>query len=175
MTIEQSLRRRATLARSLGILWLALAALLVVCSFASLPHMVASAINSVDKMQLLPSSSASPNGEAMVGKGVFTNVQFLAIVTLVLGLCTVSLACYFLGRAGCVEIELAARYGGLADTLCLAGKDFDQLERAAAVMVPKSRFLFAPEILSAKDLKSVADALKPLRDLGDQSGSDARS
>jgi hypothetical protein len=126
--------------------------------------MVASAVNSVSKLdETTPGTIAVPKPEVSDAKGIFTNVQFLAIVTLVLGLCAVSLACYFLGRAGCMEIELAARFGGLADALCLAGSDFDQLERAVLILVPKSKYLSATEVLSIKDLKIAADALKPLR------------
>jgi len=83
--------------------------------------------------------------------------------TLVLGLFAVSFACFLLSRSAFIEIELAARFNGLADALCMAGNDLGQLEKAANFLVPKSKYLSVPEIFSAKDLKSLAEFAEQLR------------
>jgi hypothetical protein len=82
---------------------------------------------------------------------------------LALGLLAICFACFLLGRTAFVEIELAARFGGLADALCIAGENFDQLEKAANFLVPGTKYLSVPEIFSTKDLNSVVELLKELR------------
>jgi hypothetical protein len=164
MTIEFSLRRRATQARCLGILWLSLTTLILLTAFVSLPTMVARTATSVNSLNIPNSEAAAiPKSDGADGRSTFTSVQLFAMVTVVLGLCAVSLACFFLGRVACMEIELAARFNALADALCLAGDDFGQLERAALIVVPKSKYPSAPDLFSLKDIKAVADVVKPLR------------
>jgi hypothetical protein len=62
-----------------------------------------------------------------------------------------------------VEIELAARFAAFADALCIAGNNFDQLEKAANLLLPGTKYLSVPEIFSTKDLGSVVEVLKELR------------
>ena len=94
------------------------------------------------------------------------HIQFFAIGTLILGLFVISFACFLLSRSAFVEIELAARYGGLADALCIAGNDFEQLEKAVNLLVPKAKYLSIPEIISPKNLSSLADVIKQARKIG---------
>ncbi len=54
-----------------------------------------------------------------------------------LGVCVVSFACFLLGRMAFVEVELAARFSGLADALCVAGNDFEQLKKATNLLFHK--------------------------------------
>jgi hypothetical protein len=89
-----------------------------------------------------------------------SHVEIYAIGIVGLGLLAVCFACFLLGRTAFVEIELAARFGGLADALCLAGEDFGQPEKAASFLVPGTKYLSVPEIFSTKDLSSVVDILK---------------
>ncbi len=80
-----------------------------------------------------------------------------------LSLLAVLFACFLIGRAAFVEIELAARFVAFADALCLAGDNFDLLEKAANLLLPGTKYLSVPEIFSTKDLSSVVDILKELR------------
>jgi hypothetical protein len=90
-------------------------------------------------------------------------VELYTIITVGLGLFAVSFACFLLGRSAFVEIEMAARFTGFADALCIAGDDFDRLERVANLLMPSAKYLSVPEIFSTKDLKSVAEIAKQLR------------
>jgi hypothetical protein len=104
---------------------------------------------------LLPSAQGADNKT--------THVEIYAIGIVALGLLAVCFACFLLGRTAFVEIELATRFGGLADALCIAGEDFAQLEKAVGFLVPGTKYLSVPEIFSTKDLSSVVDILKELR------------
>jgi hypothetical protein len=54
----------------------------------------------------------------------------------------------------------------LADALCIAGNDFGQLEKAVNLLVPKAEYLSIPEIISPKNLSSLADVIKQARKIG---------
>lgn len=111
-----------------------------------------SALNSMNHLEL-PSSP-----------GVKTpHLELYTIGVLALGLIAVGFACFLLGRSAFVEIELAARSIGFADALCLAGENFDHLEKVANLLVPGTKYLSVPEIFSTKDLKSVLEILKEVR------------
>jgi len=92
-----------------------------------------------------------------------SHIEIYAIGIVALGLLAVCFACFLLGRSAFVEIELSARFGGLADALCIAGESFDQLEKATSFLVPGTKYLSVPEIFSTKDLDSVVQVLKELR------------
>jgi hypothetical protein len=49
---------------------------------------------------------------------------------LTLALLAIRSACFLLGRTAFVEIELAARFLGLAAAICIAGDNLDHLEKA---------------------------------------------
>ena len=95
---------------------------------------------------------------------VDAHVHSFALGTLVRWtLCTILFACFLLGRSAFFEIELAARFNGLADALCIAGSDFGQLEKAANLLVPKTKYFSVPKLFSAKDLSALADVIKQAR------------
>jgi len=164
MTIEFSLRRRASHSRCLGILWLSLAIIILISTYTSLPFLVDKTLSSVRKLDgATERTNSKATGEAKETKKPFLQEQLFAMTTLILGTAIVSFACYLLGRSAFIEIELAARFSGLADALCIAGNDFTQLEKAATILVPKPKFLSVPDSFSAKDLKPLVDFLKQLR------------
>jgi hypothetical protein len=161
MTIEFSLRRRASRARHMAIVWLTLATVILAGTYVSLPLIANSMIRTISSVSAQqPESKVSPTQPA---ESKNTHVEIYAIGIVALGLLAVCFACFLFGRTAFVEIELAARFGGLADALCLAGEDFGQLERAAGFLVPGTKYLSVPEIFSTKDLSSVVDILKELR------------
>jgi len=156
MTIEFSLRRRATQSRCLAALWLSLSVIILVGTYISLPLVVNKTLSSIIQIE-------GRSSETNSGVPVDAHAQFLAIATLFLAVLAISFACFLLGRSAFVEIELAARFNGLADALCIAGNDFGQLEKAANLLVPKAKYLSVPEIFSAKDLSSLLDFIKEAR------------
>jgi hypothetical protein len=153
MTLELSLRRRATHARFLAILWLSISIGVLIGAYASLPFIA----------QKTLSIAGSVDPSMQMANISHLHVPIFAITTLLMGFSVISIACYLLGRSAFVEIELAARFSGLADALCVAGSDLAQFEKAAAVLVPKGKFLSAPFLRSTKDLKSMAELLKQIR------------
>jgi hypothetical protein len=163
MTIEFSLRRRATQARCLAILWLSLAVVILVTTYFSLPIVADKTLSSLSKVELQTTGVKSTVSSDPADAKAFFRVQLYAMGTLVLGLFAISFACFLLGRSAFVEMELAARFGGFADALCIAGDDFDQLEKAANLLMPSTKYLSVPEIFSTNDLKSVVDVVKELR------------
>jgi hypothetical protein len=163
MTIEFSLRRRATQARCLAILWLSLATIILVAAYISIPFVANKTLSSVSKIELQTiGAKTSPALDALDTK-TFFHVQLYAMGALALGLFAISFASFLLGRSAFVEIELAARFSGFADALCIAGDSFDQLERAANLLMPSTKYLSVPDIFSTKDLNSLVEVLKELR------------
>ncbi|MCX5632835.1 MAG: hypothetical protein NTW93_04050 [Phycisphaerae bacterium] len=156
MTIEFSLRRRATRSRYLAALWLSLSVIILIGTYISLPLVVNKTLSSIIQIE---GQTSGINSSVTVD----AHVQFLAIATLVLGLFAISFACFLLSRSAFVEIELAARFNGLADALCIAGNDFGQLEKVANLLMPKAKYLSVPEIFSTKTLSSVANVIKEAR------------
>ena len=141
MTIEVSLRRRARKARWLAVVWLVLA--------------VASAIGACFALPLwarIAASLATSNHDSV-----------LSVSFLLMGFIIILIVCYMLARSAFVEIELAARFNGLADALCISGNDFGQFEKAATVFVPKPKYLSAEGKFSSKEIQAIADVLKQLR------------
>jgi hypothetical protein len=163
MTIEHSLRRRATQARCLSILWLSLAVAILIGTYVSLPSVAAKTIIFASQLK-----EASPTSTvaAVVGNlepGRLLQANIFSLGTLLLGLSAVSFACFLLGRSAYVEIEIAARCIGLADALCIAGDDFERLQKAADLFVPKAKYFSTPEMFSPKDRESFVEILKLLR------------
>ncbi len=151
MTIEFSLRRRAKRARYMAILWLSLATLILVGTYISLPLIANSTLSTFNSTER-QSSEARANPAQPTADGRSPHIELYGIGVLALGLLAICFACFLLGRTAFVEIELAARCGGFADALCLAGENFDQLEKAANLLVPGTKYLSVPEIFSTKDL-----------------------
>ena len=129
--------------------WLGLATFILVGTYASLPIIANRAV------QTLVSVEQNATQTAVDRKG--SNIELYAIGVVTLALLAVCFAGFLLGRTAFVEIELAARFGGLADA-----QSFDQLEKAANILVPSSKYLSVPEIFSTKDFDSVAGAVKAL-------------
>jgi hypothetical protein len=162
MTIEFSLRRRATHARYMAFGWLTLATLILVGTYISLPLI---ANNTIAAIHTIATESAATKASttASVADSNAPHIELYSIGLLALSLLAVLFACFLIGRAAFVEIELAARFAAFADALCLAGDDFDRLEKAVNLLLPGTKYLAVPEIFSTKDLGSVVEILKELR------------
>jgi hypothetical protein len=162
MTLEFSLRRRARTARYLAAGWLILATLILVGTYVSLPiaasHIAGAFRHSTVEQTVVPISGAQPHGEAGAQHAEFYVIGVLALCVL-----TICFACFLLGRAGFVEIELSARFFAFADALCLAGDDFERLEKSANLMLPGTKYLSVPEIFSTKDLDSLVEVIKAIK------------
>jgi hypothetical protein len=141
--------------------WLALATLILVGTYISLPIIANSTIAAVHTISTESSPPRTSATVPTVDSG--THAELYSIGLLALSLLAVLFASFLIGRAAFVEIELAARFMAFADALCLAGDDFDRLEKAANMLLPGTKYLSVPEIFSTKDLGSVVDLLKELR------------
>src|SRR5713101_6293203 len=162
MTIEFSLRRRAQRARCMAVFWLTLATLILVGTYISLPLIANHTLSAIHAMEMESSASKTSIAQPTIDtKG--RHIELYAIGVLALSLLAVCFACFLLGRTAFVEIELAARFAAFADALCLAGENLDQLEKAANLLLPGTKYLSVPEIFSTKDLNSVVDLMKELR------------
>ena len=155
MTIELSLRKRAYRSRFMAAVWLCLAAVILVGTFTSLPTVTEKTIIAVQGSGNTPPADTESK--------VFLRPQLYAVVIVALGLFAISFACFLLGRAAFVETELAARFSGFADALCVAGDNFERLEKAANMLMPEAKYLSVPDIFSAKDLQSLVEVLKELK------------
>jgi hypothetical protein len=143
----------------MAVFWLTLATIVLVGTYISLPLVANRTLRAVHTMEVESrTSTTQPTVDAKPA-----HVELYAIGVLALSLLTVCFACFLLGRTAFVEIELAARFAAFADALCLAGDNFDQLEKAVNLLVPGTKYLSVPEIFSVKDLSPVIDALKELR------------
>jgi hypothetical protein len=162
MTIEFSLRRRAKRARFMAILWLSLAATILVGAYVSLALIANGTLRTIHAVEV-DSSGVKANPSQPGAESKSPHVEIYAIGVLALGLSAICFACFLLGRTAFVEIELAARFVGFADALCIAGENFEQLEKAVNLLVPGTKYLSVPEIFSIKDLGSVVDVVKELR------------
>jgi hypothetical protein len=154
MTIEHSLRRRATQSRYLALLWLSLAIVILVGTYISIPFIAGKTLVSV-------SASLSLNGSGTTST-LEGQVFYCAMGLLVFGLSAISFACFLLGRSAFFELEVAARSNGLADALCIAGGNLETLEKAANILVPKGKYMAIPDVLSRKDRESFVEILKLL-------------
>jgi len=162
MTLEFSLRRRAKRARYMAAFWLTLATLILVGTYVSLPLIATSTFRAVHTMEMEPLASGNSAALAAV-EAKPPHIELYAIGVLVLSLLAICFACFLLGRSAFVEIELSARFVAFADALCLAGDNFDQLEKAVNLLLPGTKYLSVPEIFSTKDLSSVMEAVRELR------------
>ena len=161
MTIERSLRRRAIQARCLSVLWLSLAILILVGTYISLPFIgnkTLTYISQVNDSFVEPHSIGFPS---TLETRAFSQAQILSLGILVLAMIAIVYTCFLLGRAAFIEIGIAVRYSGLADALCIAGDDFDRLQKLAELFAPKD-FSF-PRMLASKDRESLVELLKLMR------------
>jgi hypothetical protein len=163
MTIELSLRRRAIYARLLAILWLLVATVILVGTYVSLPGLANRALSSVSQLSLAVGNSGPAPTKTANEVPTSQHAEFYAFGIVGLGVLAIGFACFLLGRTAFVEIELAARYAGIADALCLAGENLDALEKATNLLVPAAKYLSVPEIFSVNDLKTVVDTVKQIR------------
>ena len=162
MTLEFSLRRRAQLARYMAVLWLTFATVILVGTYVSLPLVANRALGTIHTMEMESSASRPVTTQSPVDtKG--PHIELYAIGVLSLSLLAICFACFLLGRAAFVEIELSARFAAFADALCLAGDNFERLEKAANLMLPGTKYLSVPEIFSTKDLDSLVDVIKAIK------------
>jgi len=140
--------------------WLVLATLILVGAYISLPIIANNTLTTVKNIQ--PPNSQTAESKATAADKV-PHTELYALGVLTLGLLAISFACFLLGRTAFVELELAARFSGLADALCIAGDNLDQLEKAAKFLVPESKYLSVPEIFSIKDMGSALELFKEVR------------
>lgn len=153
MTIETSLRYRALWCRCLAVLWLAVITLILTCVYISLPTIVGAVLEYLS----LANKSLAASGS------VAYNYQLMIIVITVAELALALSVSYIFARSAYVESETAARLTGIADALCIAGSDIDKFEKAAAILVPRSKILLSGGPMSKTDLKPLADIIKLLR------------
>lgn len=158
MTLEFSLRRRATRSRYLALLWLSVAIIVLVGTYVSIPFVASRALLSV-------SASIHSNNTATTSPSEGQALYF-AMGMLLFGLSAIALACYFLGRNALIELEMAARSNGLADALCIAGGNMDTLEKASSLLVPRGRYSENSDALSKKERESMIELIKLLRKSG---------
>jgi hypothetical protein len=142
-------------------LWLALATAILIGTYISLPIIANNTLNAVKSLEAQPSGAKATSQPFLENNA--TRIEFYAVSVSALGLLAVGFACFLLGRSAFVEMELAARFSGFADALCIAGEDFDQLEKAANLLVPRTKYLSAPKIFSPKDLKPILEVLNEVR------------
>jgi hypothetical protein len=155
MTIELSLRRRATNARYLAMFWLSLAIVILVGTYISIPFIASQALASVSAfLHTNSNGTTSPTEE---------QAFFCAVGMLIFGLSAISFACFLLGRIAFIELEIAARANGLADALCISASNMETLEKAANVLVPKGKYFSISDGLSQKDREAFVEILKLLR------------
>jgi len=142
--------------------WLTLATLILVGTYISLPLIANSTIAAIHAVAM---ESHAPRASTTVSVADSNppHIELYSIGLLALSLLAILFACFLIGRAAFVEIELAARFAAFADALCLAGDDFDRLEKAVNLLLPGTKYLSVPEIFSTKDLGSVVEILKQLR------------
>lgn len=155
MTIEHSLRQRATQSRYLALLWLSLAIVILVGTYISIPVIAGNALVSVSTSLLANNSEIT----APMERRVF----YCAIGMLVFGLSAISFVCFLLGRNAFLELEAAERLNGLADALCIADGSLESFKKAADLFVPKSKYFAIPDALSQKDRDAFVEILKVLR------------
>ena len=155
MTLEFSLRRRAMQSRCLAALWLIVAISILAVAFFSIPHISNKVFLSVSTFQ--HASGGSPISP-LDGYSFYC-----AIGIIIMGLFAILYACFLLGRNAFFELELAARSNGLADALCISNGKVETFEKAAAILIPKGRFLDGPELFSRKDRESLIEIMKLLR------------
>jgi hypothetical protein len=161
MTIEFSLRRRAARSRYMATVWLALATAILIGTYISLPIIANNTLGAVRTLEAQPSGAKSTSQPPIEGNALRTEVYVVSV--LALGLLAVCFACFLLGRSALVEIELAARFNGFADALCIAGENLDQLEKATSLLVPRTKFLSTSRIFSPKDVKPIIELLNEVR------------
>lgn len=159
MTIEFSLRRRANQSRWAATFWLSLAVIILISSYVSLPIIAGKALNSINQIE--SASAIADSATAGVEKSSFIHLHIFALIILVLCLAVISFASYLLARTAFIELESAARFSGLADAICIAGDDFERLEIAATLFVPRTKFF--PET-SKKNLKAFLETVKSTRE-----------
>jgi hypothetical protein len=159
MTLEFSLRRRATQSRILAILWLSLAIFLLVSTYFTLPAIARGTLSSVSKIEnASPEAPGTPRPEENADKSRFRG-ELYALGVMSLGLIAIAFACFLLGRSAFVEIELAARFNGIADALCVGSETVEDFEKAVNLLVPAARYLSVPEIFSVSNFQSAADLI----------------
>lgn len=135
--------------------WLALASLILISTYLSLPLVAGGTLRAFNSAFSFEMQTQSPS--------ITPHVELYATGVLALGIFAICFACFLIGRTAFVEIELAARFLALADALCLAGSNLEQLEKAANFLLPGTKYLSVPEIFSVKDLDTVATIIKDLR------------
>jgi len=147
----------------MAILWLSIATLLLVFTYLTLPFVTQQIVSSVG------GSGVSSSGLKEVGENekkevkAAPSLQIYTVIIVALGTSAILFACFLMGRAAFVEIELGARFNGFADALCISGNDFERLQKTANILMPEAKYLSVPEIFSAKDLQSLVEMLKQLK------------
>ena len=146
----------------MAVLWLTVATIILVGTYVSLPFVANRALGTIHTMELESSAQRAVTTQPPVDTKS-PHIEFYAIGVLSLSLLAICFACFLLGRAAFVEIELSARFAAFADALCVAGDNFERLEKAANLMLPGTRYLSVPEIFSTKDLHSLVEVIKAVK------------
>ncbi len=139
----------------MGLLWLSIAVLILVGTYVSIPNIAARILRAL--ILDAPSNPAVP--ASILGGYTF----YFAILILLFGMSSVAFACYLLGRTAFLELDLAARANGLADSLCIAGGEMEIFEKASTLLVPKRLFIASSSVFSEKDKESIIQFVKLLR------------
>ena len=161
MTIEFSLRRRATQSRLFAVVYLSLAVIILVGSYFSLPTVAGKTLQSVNQIEESRTTSISPGGSVIAaGNDSIIHLHIFALIILILCISAVAFASYLLARSALIEVDLAIRFTGIADALCIAGNDFGQLEKAVVLLVPTSKYFSE---LQEKHLKTCLEIVKNVR------------
>lgn len=155
MTIEFALRRRAFRSRCVSSLWLLLTVVILIGTYISVPQLVNKSLVVAETYSHVHYGALSPA----------TNRDKTYVVMAMVAFCLVAIgfACFILSRSAFIENELAARYYGLADAICIAGNRFEDFEKAAHLLVPKSKSFAITDVISEKDRTALMSMLKVLR------------
>lgn len=155
MTIEFSLRRRATRARLLGALWLTCAVLIMIGSFLCLPMVLGDTLAALD-------GNLQETGNVRQTASDASSL-YSAVSIVMAGLLAVIYSCYLLGRSASAEMQYAWRSNALADALCIAGEKLDDFEKTANLLTSLTRLPGIVDDLSKKDRAAILELVKLLK------------
>lgn len=88
---------------------------------------------------------------------------YSAVAIVMAGLLAVSYACYLLGRSASVEMQCAWRSNALADAMCIAGGNLDDLEKTAHLFSSLTRLPGIVDDLSKKNRAAILELVKLLK------------
>jgi hypothetical protein len=137
----------------MAVIWIGLSVLILIGTYISFPLIADITLKHIIQFEGLLSGTN-------LDMSISTNTYLYAIATLILEVFAIAFASFILGRSALIEIEIANRFYGLADALCIAGRDFGQLEKAIQLFVPKAKYISVPELISSKNISALLDIVK---------------